>query len=41
LPTEIFARFKVNLLDRLVAIFGGYLVSRAIVLVMKKHERKR
>jgi len=39
LPTEIFARFKVNLLDRLVAIFGGYLVSRAIVLVVKKHER--
>jgi len=31
LPASIFSRFKVNMVDRLIVIFGGYLVSRAIL----------
>ena len=31
LPASIFSRFKVNMVDRLIVIFGGYLVAWGIM----------
>jgi len=35
LPAGIFSRIQVNMIDRLVVVFGGYLVSRGIARVIE------
>lgn len=39
LAANIFARIPVNLIDRFIVIFGGYAISRVLVLLLKSPSR--